>query len=91
MPSVIVDYDRFALTYPISDVRVTFDYNIKSGKYDYNLFNYNNDYFEVIDDNMIVLEVKFNDMLPDTIRGVLTTIPSIRNAFSKFAICRSVK
>lgn len=91
VPSVIVDYDRYALLYPVSDVRVTFDYNIKSGIYNYNLFDYNNVNYNVLDDGVIVLEVKFNDFLPEVIGIILKTIPSIRNAFSKFAMCRSVK
>ena len=41
-PSVIVDYNRYALTYPISDVRITFDSNIKSGIYNYDIFDYDN-------------------------------------------------
>lgn len=91
VPSVIVDYDRYALTYPISDVRVTFDYNIKSGIYNYNLFDFDNTNYNILEDGMIVLEVKFNDFLPEVIGIILRTIPSIRNAFSKFAMCRMVK
>lgn len=91
MPSVIVDYERLALTYPVSDVRITFDSNIKSGRYNYNLFNYKDSDVKVIENNLLVLEVKFNEVLPEAIAIILGTIPSTRQAFSKFAACRSIK
>jgi len=90
-PSIIVDYKRLAYTYPISDVRITFDSCIKSGRYNYNLFDSDVSLASVMDDDMVVLEVKFNEVLPEHIAIVLSTIPSFRQAVSKFAICRSFK
>lgn len=90
-PSIIVDYKRLAYTYPVSDVRVTFDSKIRSGRYNYNLYDEDLDTYKVIDDNEVVLEVKFNEILPEQIAIVLSTIPMIRQAFSKFAVCRSIK
>lgn len=90
-PSVIVDYKRLAYTYPVSDVRVTFDSKIKSGRYDYNLYDEDLNTYKVIDDNEVVLEVKFNEILPEQIAIVLSTVPMVRQAFSKFAICASIK
>ena len=90
VPSVIVDYDRFALTYPISDVRITFDYNIKSGIYNYNLFGSDND-LKILDENTIVLEVKYNEVLPEFIDAILKSVPTMKTAFSKFAMCRGAK
>jgi hypothetical protein len=91
IPSVIVDYKRVAYTYPISTVRITFDYNIRSGRYNYNLFDNDVSMVNVIDDNMVVLEVKFDEVLPLHIANVLETIPSFRQAVSKFALCRELK
>ena len=90
-PSIIVDYDRYALTYPVSDVRITFDSNIQSGIYNYNLFDYDHMICPILENHLMILEVKINEILPDVIEMILKTIPSIRSAFSKFAICRSVK
>lgn len=91
LPSVIVDYKRVAYTYPLSTVRITFDSNIRSGRYNYNLFDNNATYLDVIENNLVVLEVKYNEVLPAHIKVVLETIPSYRQAVSKFALCRSVK
>ena len=90
-PAVIVEYKRLALTYPVSDVRVTFDFNIRSGVYNYDLFDSNLDTRSVQDPNQVVLEVKFNDYLPEHISMILMTIPSFRQAVSKFALCRAAK
>lgn len=90
-PSVIVDYKRLAYTYPISEVRITFDERIKSGLYNCNLFNMNRITYDVIDNNVVVLEVKFNEVLPEHISIILQTIPMYRQAVSKFALCRSIK
>lgn len=90
-PSVIVDYTRLAYTYPVSEVRITFDSKIKSGIYDYELFDYELPTVPVIEDKEVVLEVKFNEVLPETISMILSTIPMYRQAVSKFALCRSVK
>lgn len=90
-PSIIVDYNRVAFTYHVSEVRITFDSQIKSGLYNYNLFDKNATTYSVIDDNQMVLEVKFNEILPESIALILQTVPTFRQAFSKFATCRNIK
>ena len=90
-PTIIVDYKRVAFTYPISDVRVTFDYNVKSGNYSDELFSPYIQTYEMLNENELVLEVKFNEILPTPIATILSTVPSFRQAVSKFAICRSIK
>lgn len=90
-PAIIVDYKRIAYTYPVSDVRITFDSKISSGLYNYDLYDKKLDTYKVIDDDKVVLEVKFNEVLPESIAIILSTIPMLRQAFSKFAICRSIK
>lgn len=91
IPSIIVEYHRMAFTYPISDVRITFDSNIQSGLYNYDLFDEEYPRFDVIEEGKQVLEVKFNEVLPLHIANILNDIPSCREAVSKFAICRSIK
>lgn len=91
MPSVVVEYQRLAYTYPICEVRITFDENIKSGRYNYDILDDDLPLFLVLDPSNVVLEVKFNEVLPEHIAIILSTIPSCRKAISKFALCRSVK
>lgn len=91
VPSIIVDYKRTALTYPVSDVRVTFDSKISSGNNNFDIFDKEATSVSMINDNEIVLEVKFNEVLPNHIALILSSVPLIRQAFSKFAVCRSIK
>ena len=91
VPSIIVAYHRTAFIYPISDVRITFDSNISSGLYNYDLFDKKMPTYSVDEKGKQVLEVKFNEILPLHIANLLNDIPSCREAVSKFAICRSIK
>lgn len=89
-PTVVVDYRRLAYTYPVEDTRITFDEHIKSGRFNYDLFK---DYmtYDVLESNESVLEVKFNNVIPSHIAQVIMTIPTVRQAVSKFALCREKK
>lgn len=91
IPSIIVEYHRIAYIYPISDVRITFDSDIKSGLYNYDLFDEDAPMYSVDEKGKQVLEVKFNEILPLHLANILGDIPSCREAVSKFAICRSIK
>ena len=91
LPSIIVAYHRIAFTYPVSDVRITFDYNIQSGLYNYDLFDNDKPTYTLDEKGKQVLEVKFNEVLPLHIANLLADIPSCREAVSKFALCRSIK
>ena len=91
VPSVIVEYHRVAFVYPVSDVRITFDSNLQSGLYNYDIFDNRRAMFRVDEKGKQVLEVKFNEILPSHIAVLLADIPVCREAISKFAICRSIK
>lgn len=91
VPSIIVLYHRIAFTYPISEVRITFDSHIQSGLYNYDLFDKQVPMYDVSEPGKQVLEVKFNEVLPLHIANILNDIPSCKEAVSKFAICRSIK
>lgn len=91
VPAVIVDYQRLAYTYPVEDTRVTFDENIKSGRFNYDLFSDEYLTYDILASNESVLEVKFNNAIPSHIAQVIMTIPTVRQAISKFALCREKK
>lgn len=91
IPSVLVDYYRLAYVFEPLDVRVTFDEYIKSGLYTTDLFDQDFPGVPILMENEVVLEVKFNEIMPDFIRLILDSVPKCRQAISKFAICRAVK
>ena len=90
-PDVIVDYTRLAYTMDVEDTRITFDENIKSGRYNQELFDKDIMTYDVLEPNEVVLEVKYNEHIPNVVAQVIMTIPSIRLAVSKFALCKEKK
>jgi len=90
-PSIIVDYTRIAYTYPYEDVRITFDEDVMSGKYNYDLLSNDIDFYSVLDNDNVILEVKYNNKLPSFLNDVIKTVPMVRIAVSKFALCTERK
>lgn len=87
-PVVIVDYMREAYTFPVQDVRVTFDKDVRTGYRSTDLFNAHIPTYRVVDDYDMVLEVKFNQYLPTYIRALLQLDSHARSAVSKYCLCR---
>jgi len=87
-PKVIVDYAREAYLHPAEDTRITFDLNLHSGLHSVDLFNPHLPTVCPHDRNVEILEVKFNNYLPDYIAGLLHGIEAERSAVSKYILCR---
>lgn len=89
-PSVIVDYKRLAFVYPVSNVRITFDEELRSGRFKRDIFNPDLNTVPVYPDGQLVLEVKCDRFIPEHILKVIGSYPMIRQAVSKFALCKGV-
>ena len=87
-PDVIVDYVREAYTSKVSNIRITFDKNLRTGLYSTDLFNKHIPTVDVIEKPSHVLEVKYDRFLPDHIRNILQLSSNQRYAISKFVICK---
>ena len=87
-PAVIVDYAREAYTSPVENVRITFDMHLRSGLHSTELFNKDIPTISPLDQNVEILEVKFDNYLPDHIRAILAGIQADRSAVSKYVLCR---
>lgn len=87
-PAVIVEYDREAFTYPVEDVRVTIDKRVRTGLTNRDLFDAELKTVDVMDGGDFVLEVKYNDYLPDFLAGLLWDVAAKRSAVSKYTLCR---
>jgi SPX domain protein involved in polyphosphate accumulation len=83
-PSVIVEYDRLAFVYEPLDVRVTFDDHVATYHYHTDLRNLKASKAFISELDTVVLEVKFNTIMPDFIKELISTIPTTRQAISKF-------
>ena len=86
-PKVIVDYTREPFIYGPGNVRVTFDYDIRTGLKSVDFLNPDCVTIPVQDDP-IILEVKWDGFLPSIIRDAVQTPGRRVTAFSKYAQCR---
>ena len=86
-PKVIIEYQREAYYLPYNNIRITFDKNLSSYN---NYTDINNLHkgasFPVINENMITLEVKFNNELPVHLKQILSMIPASRASIGKYVL-----
>lgn len=87
-PKVIVDYDREAFIHMAEDVRITLDTNLKTGLSSLGLFDPDIPTVCPHDRSVEILEVKFNNYLPDFVAGLLGGLEAERSAISKYVLCR---
>lgn len=87
-PVVLVDYVREPYVFPLEDVRVTFDKNIRTGYYSTDLFNPSVVTYPAVPDYDMVMEVKYNRYLSTYIRSLLQTGCAQQSAISKYCLCR---
>ena len=86
-PKTIVDYDREPFVFGPGNVRVTLDYNIRTGLDCTDFLNVNCVTVPA-GSATIVLEVKWDAYLPDIIRDAVQLPGRRAGAFSKYAQCR---
>ncbi|MDO5143137.1 MAG: polyphosphate polymerase domain-containing protein [bacterium] len=89
-PVVLVDYVREAWLHPAEEVRITFDKQLRSGLYSTDLFNPNVPTVPPFDHGEMILEVKYNRVMPPYIRDLLCTYcpNALQSAISKYTWCR---
>ena len=86
-PRTIVDYTRDAFVFPAGNVRVTLDYNIRTGLGSTDFLNPDSVTVPA-GDAPAILEVKWDEFLPDVIREAVQLPGRHTSAFSKYAACR---
>lgn len=86
-PSVIVDYIRDPYVYSPGNVRITLDYNIKTGLKNTSLFDAETPTITA-GTPVFLLEVKYDEFLPAVIQDIIQLSNRRSTAFSKYGICR---
>ena len=86
-PKTIVDYDREPFVYAPGNVRVTLDYNIRTGLDSTDFLNSKCITLPAGEEH-IVLEVKWDEYLPEIIKAAVATPTTHSTSFSKYATCR---
>lgn len=85
-PRVVVEYRRDAFIYPYGDVRITFDYFLKAGIFQKDLFS-NGYMISAIQPDQIILEVKYTGYFPDIIRNIIQINNIQWQSISKYFMC----
>ncbi len=86
-PKTIVDYIREPFVFAPGNVRVTLDSDIRTGLHCTDFLNQSKATIPVRD-SPIILEVKWDEFLPDIIRDTVQLDGCRAGAFSKYAACR---
>lgn len=86
-PRVIVSYERKAFVYEPGNVRITFDRNIRAGSR-VEEFGQKNISYEFLREYDKVLEVKYDEFIPDFLLQLLELGNMRQTAYSKYQLCR---
>ncbi len=87
-PKLIVDYTRKAYVYAPGNVRITFDYDIHSSAFTEGFFSTQLSAVPV--PNTTIMEVKYDEFLPQIIADLLRLDGRQSTSFSKYAACRYI-
>ncbi len=87
-PVVVVEYEREAFIHPIGNVRITFDSFLRTGIGGASFFDDATAMMGVVNNPGMVLEVKYNEVLPEYIRGLFPETICPRMSIGKFELCR---
>lgn len=87
-PKVIVDYTQEAYSWPMGDVRVTFDKGLATVINTMNIFDAHAAPIYIFREPREIMEIKYTEFLPAFIRELLDFNSSLRSAVSKYVICR---
>lgn len=90
-PSVMVDYDREPFVSPYGTVRITFDSHVRAGLLSDDLFDEKLPVTEVLQPGWLILEVKFTEYLPQSIRSILPISEAASISASKYTLCLEKK
>lgn len=90
-PVVLVDYTREAWLHPAEEVRITFDKHLRSGLRSIELFSPDVPTIPPFEHDEMILEIKYNRVLPPYIRNMLSMCcgGAVQSAISKYTWCRN--
>jgi len=87
-PRVIIEYFRDAFMYDHFNIRITFDKDLRCCSGNFDLFSDKLPLIPVLESRNQILEIKFDQILPDYIRTMLQIGSFERTAISKYTLSR---
>ncbi|MGD6806784.1 MAG: polyphosphate polymerase domain-containing protein [Candidatus Bathyarchaeia archaeon] len=88
-PVVIVEYNREAYIHEVGTVRITFDSQLRTSLGYSRFFNKEYCSMRALQQQDIILEVKYNEVLPGYLSGLFPNTIRPQLAIGKFVICRN--
>ena len=89
--SIIVDYMREAFVYPISNVRITLDRKLHAGGFEnFDLFDKSALTIPIYMNDSVILEIKYDDIIPEYIRALIPSFTGVPVSVSKYCLCKKV-
>ncbi|MCR5607980.1 MAG: polyphosphate polymerase domain-containing protein [Lachnospiraceae bacterium] len=86
-PVVYVDYDRKTFVMDAGQVRITFDSHVRAAPAHYDMFDAISPAWECMNNEELILEVKYTDMYPDLVKRIISPEYGVFMAVSKFVLC----
>ena len=86
-PRVVVDYYREAYVSEEGNVRITFDSDLRASVGSLDIFDKSLFTKPAMQEGTLILEVKYDDFLPQTVRKLLAPLDSRQTSLSKFTMC----
>jgi len=87
-PVAIVEYDRVAYFHPLGNVRITFDTGLRMALGPISFFDCHACTMSIVRESDVILEVKYDDVLPLFICGLFPDSIRPQSAIGKFVLCR---
>lgn len=88
-PVILIDYKRDAYSLDIENIRITFDFEIKKDEVNLaNLTDRNISMLPAINSSKVIMEIKYNNILPVWVKKMLQTDRFERCAISKYTLSR---
>ena len=87
-PKSIIEYERRAYTYPVSDTRITFDKDVRAATTPMGIFSKDLSFIPLMNGDFIVMEVKYNDFLIEPIKKLIKKHGLLETANSKYSQSR---
>ncbi len=87
-PKVIVEYNRLAFVSPVSNLRITFDMDLKTNISHIDLFSDVSQSMPVILESKQIMEVKFEEFISGHVKSLLSNVALEKAAISKYTLSR---
>ena len=87
-PKLVIEYKRKAFIAKENQIRITFDYDIRTNEANFNIFDKNLVLNSVFSQSNVILEVKYNGFLLSYIKDILDLIDKSETSVGKYCFGR---